>query len=220
MVLAIVATILSSTSTNSDAAILTYNFTGHVTNTGGLGSDFNVGDSVSGSFTVDSGIAPRGASTSTFAVYDNLISLNATIGSYTLLYSAPSGGQEVQVDNNPPTPDDDRFGVTTRVSDGHLTGADVGGLKLDSFLFRLDDNTDAVFSDALVFPTSISLSDFTSSAFFLFFTGADPVSGVFDSFGPAPTAAVPEPGSLSVTAILGMITGGVVWLRRRQTAAA
>ena len=90
---------------------------------------------------------------------------------------------------------------------------------LDFFSFRLDDSTNAVFSDALDLPTAISLADFDGSAFFVFFND-------FANEGSANELVIGSIDSLSIKAVhlpaaLPLFAGGLgllgllAWRRRR-----
>jgi hypothetical protein len=212
------------------AALITFNFQGTIDSVDSeVGPPFAVGQTLTGSYTFESTTAPTGGSNSSFAVFNALTSLNFSVPGAS--YSASStASPEIQVDNNPTAPND-RYGVVSRASDG-LTGAAVNGNPLDAFLFRLDDLTNTVFTDALILPTSISLSDFTSNFFFISFRAFDetgePIFDGVDEFGdPIPVfrtvsgtfdslSSVPEPASLviwSVIAVSGIAFG---YLRRSR----
>lgn len=172
----------------------------------------DIGDALSVTYTFESSTAARAGSDSTFAVFDALTSLTLTIGSYT---ASSIAGPEIQVDNDPPPPFSDRYGVVSRASEG-LTGPAIGSFALDAFLFRLDDASNGVFADALVLPTAIDLSDFTSTAFFIFFVdNSDPNGPVLASASGQlrQLQAVPEPAAIAVFG-LGL-AARAAWRRRR-----
>lgn len=195
------------------AGPITYKFTGTVDSVdAGLAGTFSVGQALTGSYTFESTTPARAGSNSTFAVFDALTALSFSIGGYS---ASSAGASEIQVDNDPGAPDHDRYGVVSRASDG-LTGPAVGGNALNFFGFRLDDSTNAVFSDALILPTSLSLSSFDSTPpsrrFFVFFgpiTSPQVVSGTITGL-----AAVPEPGSLALG--LAGAAGVAAWRRKRR----
>jgi hypothetical protein len=196
------------------ADLITYTFTGKVTSVDpALAGTFSAGQTLTGQYTFDPTTPPVAGSNSSFAVFDALTNLHFTLGSYS---AASSAAPEIQVDNAPTAPDD-RYAVVSRASQG-LTGPSVNGLPLNFFAFRLDDSTGTVFSNALILPTSLNLSSFDSTAFFLFFGNTSPaiVSGTITSL--TPVTAVPEPSSLALAGIGGL--GLLVYrLRGRKTAA-
>jgi hypothetical protein len=196
---------------SASATSITYNFAGTVTSVDpALASGFAVGGTLTGSYTFESTTSANGGSNSTFAVFDALTALQFQIGSY---FASSLGQPEIQVDNDPGGGFHDRYAVLSRASQG-LTGPSVGGASLDAFSFRLDDSTDTVFSNALTLPTSLALSSFTSTAFFLFFVDDERrlsiVSGNLTALDQTPLpAALP----LFASALAAM---GVLGLRRRR----
>jgi hypothetical protein len=177
-----------------------------------LAGTFSVGQTLSGSFLYESSTAPRTGSNSQFGVFDALSLVEFETPAY---LASSTGAPEIQIDNDPGSPFTDRFGLVARASDG-LTGSNVNGLALQSFGFRLDDSTNTVFTTALVLPTQLQLSQFTTSAFFIFFgNGTDLaiVSGQFTRFEVAP---VPEPTSLTLIS-LGVAGLGIAFRRRLRT---
>ncbi len=180
--------VLAGFTSAAQAVPITFDFSGTVTAVdAALAPTFSNGQTLTGSYTFESTAPPRTGSDSSFAVYDALIDLSFSIGSYT---ASSSGAPEIQVDNAPSAPDD-RYGVVSRANEG-LTGPDVNGNALSFFSFRLDDSTDTVFSTALTLPTTLSFSDFDSTAFFVFFGDiASPrvVSGTMTGVSPVPEPA-------------------------------
>jgi hypothetical protein len=174
-----------------------------------LAGVFSVGQILTGTYTFESTTPARAGSDSTTSVFDALTNLNFTLGSYS---ASSSGAPEIQIDNDPTAPFFDRYAIVSRASDG-LTGPPAAGQPLSTFVFRLDDSTNTVFTDALILPTSLNLSRFDSRQFFLFFgSPASPViiSGAITSLA----TDVPEPSSLMPAGIglLGLLGFG----RRRR----
>jgi hypothetical protein len=181
---------------------VTIHFTGTVDSVpASVSSYISNGDTLSGSYAFDSATAANSGSTSTFAVFDALTSFSFALDSFS---GSSSAAAEIQVDNNPPSPNDDRYGLLSRVSDGLVMNYPPGysGATVTDFSFRLDDSTDAVFSDALNLPTEISLSTFDSSQFFLFLNDGTLVHGVMTS-----VSSVPEP---STALLLGLAFLGTI----------
>ncbi|MCI0733368.1 MAG: PEP-CTERM sorting domain-containing protein [Methylococcaceae bacterium] len=202
--LAVIAGLLLIVPSKSIFAVpITINFTGTVNSvSSSLGGTFSGGQTLTGSYTFDSSIGARAGSTSSFAVFDALQSLSFSIGGYS---ASSLSSSEIQVDNDPGLPFNDRYAVVSRASQG-LSGAMVGGFALDAFAFRLDDSTNSVFSDALVLPTSLSLSSFDSTAFFLFFVDTSGALQLVDGAitGLSTVSQVPEPSTL-VLLLLGLV---------------
>lgn len=176
----------------------------------GLGS-IDSNDFFQGTLTYDTSVAATGTSNSTFAVFNAVTDFSFSVGSLNGSFMSPTGGPEIQIDNDPGAPFHDRFGLVSRVSDG-LSPLMLDNLwTLTTVTFRLDDNTDSVFSDALVLPTSVDLSDFTSSQFFLFFVPkSDPqgfalISGSLNRLTTVP-APIPLPPAAPLAAgALGLL---------------
>jgi hypothetical protein len=156
------------------AASITIQYTGVVDSVdAALAGQFSVGQVLTGTYTFDSTVAARSGSDSANSVFDALLALSFTIGSYA---GSSTGAPEIQVDNFPP--DQDRYGVVARASDG-LTGANVGAMKQDAFFLRLDDPTNTAVANALVLPTNPKLGggagEFSIGSFFDIFVEIDPV---------------------------------------------
>src|SRR5262245_24686091 len=171
----------------AQAAPVTFNFSGTLIAVDpALAGTFSAGQALTGSYTFESTTLPRPGGNANSAVYDALSDVNFTLGSYS---ASSTGAPEIQVDNNPGLPFHDRYALVARASDG-LTGPTVGSSTLSAFGSRLDDSTDTVFSTALALPTNLSLTDFDSNAFFLFFTGPQAefqlLSGTLTELTPVP----------------------------------
>ena len=211
LIAALASAVFGMTSGPARAGLIVASLSGTVTSVdASLNGSFSVGQTLTATYVFESTTAARAGGTSTFAVFDALKSLSFSIGGYT---ATSLGAPEIQVDNDPPLPNHDRYGVVSRTSEG-LTGPAVAGQALQTFLFRMDDSTNAVFNNALTLPTSVSLASFDSSQFFVFFgTAPSLVSGTLRSFTTRP---VPEPGGLA----LGLIGTGalaLVGLARRRS---
>ncbi len=81
---------------------------------------------------------------------------------------------------------------------------------------RLDDSSGAVFSDALILPTSLDLSKFNNRQFFVFFDDQGTVSTLSGTITglDAPANAVPEPSSIALS-IFGIAGLGLIRKRMR-----
>lgn len=170
-----------------------------------LAGTFSPGQTFVMTYTFESTTAARGGSTSQFAVFDALTAIDFTLGPYS---ASATGSEEIQIDNDPPSPFFDRYSVGPGAG-STLSGADVDGLALSTFFIRLDDDTNTAFSDALILPTNLSLSDFTSAGFSVFFVNNE--EDVFVVTGTL-TALVPEPSSLLMAVVAGV---GVLVIRWR-----
>lgn len=203
--IAFFAIIITSSTSLASADVIRIDYTGTVNAvSGGVAPTFSNGNQLSGKLFYDSATAPRSGGSSTASAFDAVISHEFILFSgATQIYSAemshtPLGSPELQVDNN--LAGNDRFGGLSRVADG-LTGADVNGFELLSMGFRLDDSTQNVFSTASVLPMSMSLSQFDSDGFFLFFDNFnESVTGDITSIS---FTTVPEP--ISSIGIVGFV---------------
>jgi len=190
------------------AAPITFTFTGIVDNVDpALASDFAPGDAFTMSYTFESTTPARVGSDSTFAVFDALTSTDFTLNAYA---GSATGSEEIQVDNDPPFPNVDRYSAGPGAGSTKI-GPQVNGLDLASFFVRLDDSTNTVFSDALILPLSLSLSDFTSAGFAVFF--ANDIGDIFVVDGHI-TTLVPEPTSMML-ALVGVVAVAGYARRRR-----
>jgi hypothetical protein len=202
------ALMLSLSASGASASIITYNFAGTLTSSFGT---LNSGDPFSGSYTIDSSVAPRGSSTSSFSFFDDLLSATLTVGSFSATIGPGSGLPELQQDN---VAGADRYGLVGRNPVG---SSQIGGLDISSIGFRLDDTTGTAISDAIILLTNPTLSSFTSNTFLLFFSGPtgqfEVVTGTLSSLSTAP-----EPATLALLC-LGLAGLGLARLgfsRRKQ----
>jgi PEP-CTERM motif-containing protein len=186
------------------ASVINMTFTGVVD---GAFGDVNVGDPFALTISYESTTANLG--NSTFGVFNALLSLNVTAGTFV---ATSFGAPELQMDNNPGGGNHDRFAVVSRASDG-LTGTN-SGIPVGFFFLRLDDSTDSVFSTASVLPTVLSLASFDSNSFGIFFKDIDSsISGhITDISRPS---EVPLPATLPLF-LAGLGVLGLLGRRRRN----
>lgn len=193
----------------AQAAPVTYSFSGVVNAvSAGLAPPFAAGNTLTGTYTVESTTAALGGSTAVSAVFNALTALSFTVGGYS---ASSAGAPEVQIGNRDGISElTDRYAVVSRASDG-LTGVAVNTLALQAFILRMDQNAGTLFGPANgPLPTAVSLGNFDSSSFFLFFDGFATVSGTLTALQP-----VPEPSGL---AILGLALIAFALAARRQAA--
>ena len=215
-------TTLSIMAGSSRAALINYNFTGTaqtlVTGTPFDGT-FSLGQSVSGSFVLDTSVADIDGD-STFGTFAGAItSISVTIGSYI----ASATGGDAQTANDFAGNDD--VTIAAFINSGpfagsaSVTGPSVGGLDLGGILLSLQDSTlTALTSDAL--PSPISLSSFDSVFGFLDFfdpldLGAQPTSLGFSLDSLETAIQLSETDTLALFS-LGLV--GLQFARRRRTA--
>jgi hypothetical protein len=188
------------------ASVINMTFTGVVD--GGFG-DANVGDAFSATISYESTTANTGI-TPNFGVFNALLSLNVTAGSFVATSSAAA---ELQIDNNPGGGFHDRFAIVSRASDG-LTGTN-NGIPVNFFFLRLDDSTDSVFSTESVLPTALSLAGFDSNGFNIFFLNSDSsISGHIT--GISRPSEVPLPAALPLF-LTGLGALGLLSRRKRKS---
>lgn len=189
----------------AQASINTLTLSGKVVSAPGFATSVAAGDDFTITYSFDTTVAARPTSTSQFAVFDALTDYELVIGGFT--YQSTSA-LEIQVDNDPGFGFHDRYAVISRASDG-LAGPSFDGFEVNAAAFRLDDSTDAVFSDALTLPTSLDFTKFDSSGFFMFFTGVDDsLFGVITGIVPGGTDVVPEPATILVWSVLALTAAG------------
>ncbi len=210
---------LSIMAGSSRAALINYNFTGTaqtiVTGTP-LDGTFSLGQSVSGSFVLDTSAPDINADPASGIFAGAITSISITIGSY----SASATGGDAFTDNDFP---EDRVEIAAFLNVGpfvgsaSIAGPSVGGLDLGGILLSLQDSTlTALTSDAL--PSPISLTGFDSTFGLLDFYDpfdleADPTSLVFSLDSLETVTQLSEAGTLALLS-LGMLS--VAFVRRRK----
>lgn len=142
------------------SSLVTLNFSGTLTDSFG---SLTAGDAFTGSYTFDTTIPGSADTTGNFAVFNNLVSVNLNIGSFSASIGPGAGLPEIQQDN---VSGADRYALLARNAIGN---SQIAGSNIDSFGFRLDDTTGNAISDALTLLTAPTLSSFTSNGLFIFF---------------------------------------------------
>jgi hypothetical protein len=211
--------------TSAQAAAVTYSFAGVIdTSDTSLPSNFQQGQTFTGTFSVDPTVLPGTPNNGEQFVYEALTSFSVDFGGYTATKTA-NPGEEVQVDlHGGPQSLTDRYGVIAR----GISGGDIGGFTIDSIVSLVlftspGENVLPAFTAAdstPPLPTDLSGFNLTESGFFFALrpTGIVPAdgAGAIDVSGHlTQLTSVPEPGSLTLVAI-GMTAIGGTWLRRRR----
>ncbi|NGZ96164.1 MAG: hypothetical protein CV089_08565 [Nitrospira sp. WS110] len=174
----------------SDAAPVTFNFSGSVSEvhggvftSGGSGANgFSSSLPLSGNFTFDSTTPDVLSSDPSWGLYANPIqNLTVNVGGYTAAFSP--GSSVIQVIKNP------GLGDTYSLTVNGLTGNTVNGLFPTMFEVELSSPNGNVFSNDYLPTAPPSLSSFASNQWRLIFSGAgNRVQGALTSLVPLPAA--------------------------------
>lgn len=198
------------------AAIVTYNFTGTVTNVGGNVSSgpFTAGppaSTMTGTMTVNTLDGNGNPNLGSYQIQ----SLTITIGGYKASVG-PTG--TVNIQNG--IPGNDRFEVSTPAQPGNLSGPIVNSLAPRLFTINLRGPSSVLTSDAL--PTTVpSISSFTTANRFRLQFGptsgvASSVRGVVDTLTAVPLPAGVILFGVGLVALIGLGAGGLRNLRLPQ----
>ena len=193
------------------AAPIQFSFTGIVQDSNvRLSPPFGIGQTMSGSFTVDSA-APDVNPSANIARYNGAISsLNVTIGTstpYTATFGQPDN--HVIIRNLP------AFDSAQLVVNKLTSGAAVNGFSPTSFDFNLVDGTASAFNSQ--YPTSVpSLSSFltTNQWRLVFAPGGRVVQGTLTSLTAVPLPAAIILFGAGIVALAGLGAGS--WRQRRN----
>jgi hypothetical protein len=198
--------VLTTVVAPANASTYLYNFAGTVDSVGPDLVGFSVGDSFTGSFTVDSN--PDLGSTSNDASY-RLLSAEISVGSYSV--SSPNGGT-VFVSHN--------FNQFAAIVGLVGLGAASGNFVSGEFILALGNFTDQPIGDASILPTTLPLSDFIQPHVTLQFLDKDDaaqfrnVNAPLDTITATEISAVPEPSTWAMM-ILGFAGIGFMAYRRK-----
>ena len=208
-------TVLFGLAGRSLATPVTYSFSGNIVGTAGL-SAFNLGDTISGTFTYDPAATDTVPGDPNVGIYNQPYSLNMSVNSGA--YLATAGQHESIVLNDSTTKS---FGKTvdsfdafsSKLRGGTPSGAMVDGLELIDMGLIFLDYTHTLYTDDSL-PTSLSLASFDSLQFRLGFgpsaPGSLPTNVVIGTISTLQT--VPEPSTLL---LLGSGLAGLGFVRRR-----
>lgn len=201
------------------APITTYRFIGTVSSVGtNLGSTVAVGNAYQADFTYDEAVAPQ-LSTPNFSIYRSTfteIRIATSGGPLTWNFSTPlsnNSNHSFTVDNNNLGRDAINFGPGA----GLLSGPTLNSKFSSSVTFTLSDPSQTAFANANR-PSSLNPSSFATKVLSMTFDGNIPIDDqiLFSlvSIEKNPSAAIPEPASISLLA--GALILGAVATRRSR----
>jgi hypothetical protein len=209
------------TSATAHADVITFQFGGQLTSVPApLSATFSMGQAYSASFTLDSS-APPILSNPVVAKYP-LVFAQVKIGSY-VAAGVPNALNGITIENDhvvTPAPTFDQWLGSSLFSGPAVNGKVVGFGDVD-----LEDSITHTAFSSTALPSALDLSKFNTRGFSLSF--CDSFSGVTcvgggDVLGSVDTvsvtsAAVPQPPSLALLAIAGLVLLGVGRMKRSQS---
>lgn len=200
--------------TTAQAAPITYTFGGTLSTVDAALSPLAVGDTFTGTFSIESTAADLGSPTQ--GVYSAGYSMDVTVHGYT--YSSSDG--EVWVFHDGVNSDQFLAGnkLGLHLVGTQPTGPSLGGLAPFGFGFILNSSSSNLFSSTAL-PSNLALPSFEgsngSNLFILAFSSQNPAlsQGTLTSFTQLTAAPVPE---VSTSAMLALGLGALAVVRRRQ----
>ena len=210
--LAVACALAMTVATTAQAALITYNFGGTLNVVDPeLSSLAAVGDTFTGSFSIESTATNQWPSNAYYGDYVDGFAINATVNGQT--YVGYSGGG-VSVFHHPFDPTSSEiFAAASWYQGGTVTGPSVGGLSPTSVEMQLANSHQHVFSSTAL-PTNLTLSSFEQSNFRLYFNNFNTSAyGRLTYLAQLTATPVPE---ASTSAMLALGLGALAFVRRRQ----
>lgn len=194
---------------NANAALITFDFEGTVTdiNGGSLPFRFSQSDTLSGSYTFESNTPDSDIGNVNNGDYQQAVTnLDANLDDY--LFGSSGGASDGDLNKNLSlTQDSYTYNFDAGIN-GSLTGDDILSQQIHAFHFNLTDTSGSVFSDDSLPLTPLTLSAFDEARWtleFVFDEAPRYVSGNITSLTMAPAVPIPASAWLFGSGLIGLV---------------